>query len=137
MVSARSDLAAWKSGEQSSFRPFEATPETDGAATHQQLPGHLGGEAMALRCQSPSTKPKTSFAAVSDAEGHAARDGAAPIKAVQRERIGRCLGQPHHLPFYCIFKSPCDTNIYSKRQRGGGGGHREKKKETIGAEAGE
>lgn len=41
---ARSNLAAWKSSERSSFHPFEPTPETDGAANHQQLPGHLGGQ---------------------------------------------------------------------------------------------
>ena len=132
MVSARSNLAAWKSSERSSFYPFEPTPETDGAATtHQELPGHLGGKAIALRCQSHITKPETSFAAVSDAEGCTTGDGAASIRALQRERIGRRLDQLHILPFCCIFKSPCNTNIYSEREQ------REKKKETIRAEAGE
>lgn len=55
--------------------PLSPTQETDGAAAHQQLPGHLGAKAIALCCQSPITKPRTSFVAICDAEGHTTRDG--------------------------------------------------------------
>lgn len=71
---------------------------------------------MALCRQSHDTTPETSFAAVSDTEGHTTRDGAAPVRALQR--IGRCLGQPHILCFCCILHSPCKRQHLL--QRGGG-----------------